>query len=51
MEQDCVTPCRALDKENSDDFSSFAGLQAGPGTAALFGCARRGVLLLSCSDP
>lgn len=36
MEQDCVTPRHMLDKENSDDFSSFAGLQEGPSTAALF---------------
>ena len=36
MEQDCLTPRRVLDKENSDDFSSFAGLQEGPRTAALF---------------
>ena len=40
MEQDCATPRRVLDKENSDDFSYFAGLQEGPATAALFGCAR-----------
>ena len=48
MEQDCVTPRRALDKENSDDFSSFAGLQAGPGTAALFGCVRQGFFCVCC---
>ena len=36
LEENCMTPRRVLDKENSDDFSSFAGLQEGPGTAALF---------------
>lgn len=30
------TPSRVLDKEDSNDFSSFAGLQEGPATAALF---------------
>ena len=32
------TPSRVLDKEDSNDFSSFAGLQEGPATAALFRC-------------
>ena len=38
-EDEAMTPRRVLEKDDSNDYSSFAGLKEGPGTAALFRCA------------